>query len=53
MPASSIMTIRILASIVPLLLYVGIILVMGRVKLDEKVKGFSHEQYAEAQITEA
>ena len=52
-PASSIMTIRILASIVPLLLYVGIILVMGRVKLDEKVKGFSHEQYAEAQITEA
>ena len=52
-PASSIMTIRILASIVPLLLYVGIILVMRRVKLDEKVKGFSHEQYAEAQITEA
>lgn len=37
-PASSIMAIRILASIVPLVIYLAIILLMKYVKLDEKLK---------------
>lgn len=48
-PESSIMAIRILASIVPLIFYVAIVLIMRHVKLTEKVKDFSHEQMAQAQ----
>ena len=43
------MAIRILASIVPLIFYVAIVLIMRHVKLTEKVKDFSHEQMAQAQ----
>ena len=48
-PASSIMAIRILASVVPFIFYVVIILILRQVKLDEKVRDFSHEQAAAAQ----
>jgi Na+/melibiose symporter-like transporter len=46
-PASSIMAIRILASVVPFIFYVVIILILRQVKLDEKVRDFSHEKAAE------
>ncbi len=46
-PDSSIMAIRILASVVPFLFYAVLVFLIRRVKLDEKVKDFSHEQMAE------
>ena len=46
-PASSIMAIRLLASVVPLIFYIVIVILMRMVKLDEKVKNFSHEKAAE------
>ena len=52
-PASSILAIRILASVVPLIFYIVVVLILRQVKLDEKVKNFSHEKMAEAQTAEA
>lgn len=52
-PASSIMAIRILASVVPFIFYVVIILILRQVKLDEKVRDFSHEKAAEEITHEA
>ena len=46
-PASSILAIRLLASVVPLIFYIVIVILMRMVKLDEKVKNFSHEKAAE------
>ena len=49
-PASSIMAIRLLASVVPFIFYLVIVLILRMVRLDEKVKNFSHEKMAETQI---
>lgn len=43
-PASSIMAIRILASIVPLIIYLTMVLIMKYVKLGEKLKNASTAQ---------
>ena len=42
-PASSIMAIRLLSSVVPFIFYAVIAFLISRIKLDEKVKNFSHE----------
>ncbi len=52
-PASSIMAIRLLASVVPLIFYIVIVIIMRSVRLDEKVKDFKHENMAEAVKAEA
>ncbi len=52
-PASSIMAIRLLASVVQLIFYIVIVIIMRSVRLDEKVKDFKHENMAEAVKAEA
>ena len=47
------MAIRLLASVVPLIFYIVIVILMRMVKLDEKVKNFSHEKAAEEITHEA
>ncbi len=51
-PASSILAIRMLASVVPMIFYVVIVIIMHQVKLDEKVKDFKHEKMAVEQAAE-